>query len=64
MSISYVRLDVYLFLVKCKSFTNITKNIKRELSEKVLTNQNTRAYTLGVNDNNTDSKGGESHETE
>lgn len=40
------------------------KNIKRELNEKVLTNQNARAYTLGVNDNNTDSKGGESHETE
>ena len=40
------------------------KNIKRELNEKVLTNQNTRAYTLSVNDNNTDSKGGESHETE
>ena len=30
MSISYVQLDVYLFLVKCKSFTNITRKHKNE----------------------------------
>ena len=47
-----------------KLYEYYKKNIKRELNEKVLTNQNTRAYTLSVNDNNTDSKGGESYETE